>query len=427
MLKKILKDSLPTIVSLTLSGMYSVVDGLFIGKATGDTGLAAINIAWPITAVITALGAGLGAGGSVLVAHFRGQGKQKEGEQITNNTVTLLAVSGVVITVFLLGCYTGILKFLGAQNAVYQEAKKYSQIIIWGSVFQIMGNGMLPVLRNLDMAMAAMASMITGLMANVGINYYLLFEKGLGIRGAAYGTVAAQGIVACIGIVLLRRKQKIKLYLEKKVSYQTIKTGITVFGTSIAPSVTLIFTNWQCLSYGGEAAVATYAVISYITFPVQYMLAGVGDGTQPLISYYHGARRQKEVMQIQKIAYVLIGCIGVTAMCVTIGLIPYIGRWFGLSGEALNYFGTGMKISAVAFIIIGFVKFNATYLNAIMQTKKAVLLTFSESLFVTPILLYVLPYFKGLNGVWLAFPVTAACMIFIYRFMNVITRKTKEG
>ena len=181
MLKKILKDSLPTIVSLTLSGMYSVVDGLFIGKATGDTGLAAINIAWPITAVITALGAGLGAGGSVLVAHFRGQGKQKEGEQITNNTVTLLVVSGVVITVFLLGCYTGILKFLGAQNAVYQEAKRYSQIIILGSVFQIMGNGMLPILRNLDMAMAAMASMITGLMANVGINYYLLFEKGLGI------------------------------------------------------------------------------------------------------------------------------------------------------------------------------------------------------------------------------------------------------
>ena len=60
MLKKILKDSLPTIVSLTLSGMYSVVDGLFIGKATGDIGLAAINIAWPITAVITAIGIGIG-------------------------------------------------------------------------------------------------------------------------------------------------------------------------------------------------------------------------------------------------------------------------------------------------------------------------------------------------------------------------------
>ena len=45
--------------------MYSVVDGLFIGKATGDTGLAAINIAWPITAVITALGAGLGIWGAI--------------------------------------------------------------------------------------------------------------------------------------------------------------------------------------------------------------------------------------------------------------------------------------------------------------------------------------------------------------------------
>ncbi|MGN0485493.1 MAG: MATE family efflux transporter [Lachnospiraceae bacterium] len=82
MLKKILKDALPTIVSLTLSGMYSVVDGLFIGKATGDIGLAAINIAWPITAVITATGIGIGAGGSVLISHFRGRGEQEESQRV---------------------------------------------------------------------------------------------------------------------------------------------------------------------------------------------------------------------------------------------------------------------------------------------------------------------------------------------------------
>ena len=53
-------------IAFTMSGMYSVVDGLFVGKAAGDTGLAAINIAWPIPAVITALGIGIGTGGSVL-------------------------------------------------------------------------------------------------------------------------------------------------------------------------------------------------------------------------------------------------------------------------------------------------------------------------------------------------------------------------
>lgn len=54
MLKKVIKDAFPTVLAFTMSGMYSVVDGMFVGRAAGDTGLAAINIAWPIPALITA-------------------------------------------------------------------------------------------------------------------------------------------------------------------------------------------------------------------------------------------------------------------------------------------------------------------------------------------------------------------------------------
>lgn len=422
MLKKILKDSLPTIVSLTLSGMYSVVDGLFIGKATGDTGLAAINIAWPITAVITAIGIGIGAGGSVLISNYRGQGETEGSQRAGNNTVTLLTVAGATITVLLLLCYQEILKILGAQNGVYKEAEKYSEIIAKGSILQILGTGILPILRNMDMAVAAMVSMITGLFVNISVNYYLMFEQGLGIQGAAYGTVIAQGIVVCISMVLLCRKQKVRPYLEKQLCCNTLKTGITAFGMSIAPSVTLIFTNWQCLAYGGEEAVACYAVISYITFPVQYMLSGIGDGTQPLMSYYHGAGKLEEVKQIQKIAYMLAGIIGVIATLLTIVLTPCIGGWFGLSGGALEYFGTGMRISASAFLLLGFVKFNTAYLNATMQTKKAAFLTYIESFLIAPVLLYLFPVFAEIKGVWIAFPVTAVCMLFIYKLILAIEK-----
>lgn len=62
MVRKVYRDAFPTILSYTMSGLYSVIDGIFVGKATGDTGLAAINIAWPVPAVITALGIGIGAG-----------------------------------------------------------------------------------------------------------------------------------------------------------------------------------------------------------------------------------------------------------------------------------------------------------------------------------------------------------------------------
>ena len=426
MLKKILKDSLPTIASLTLSGMYSVIDGLFIGRATGDIGLAAINIAWPITAVITATGIGIGAGGSVLVSNYRGQGKQKESKEAGNHTVTLLVVVGMLVTMLFLVCYPSLLKILGAQGRVYEDAQRYSGIIVAGSVLQVLGTGLLPILRNMDMAIGAMISMITGLFTNIGMDYYLLFEKNLGIQGVAYGTVTAQGVVVCISFLLLCKRQRIKPYLEKKLFYHTVKTGITAFGMSLAPSVTLIFTNWQCLKYGGEQAVACYAVISYITFPVQYMLSGIGDGTQPLLSYYHGADKPTEVRQIQKTAYGLAAVIGVSATFATILLVPHIGRWFGLSGEALGYFGWGMNVSAVAFLLIGFVKFNTAYLNATMQTKKAIFLTYIESIVIAPVLLYLLPAFAGIKGVWFSFPLTAVCMLLIYRWMMLLEKRRKD-
>ena len=77
-LKKMARDCIPTIFALCFTGMYSVVDGLFIGHAVGDDGLAAVNLAWPIPAVITALGIGIGIGGGGLFFQCMGR---EEGEE----------------------------------------------------------------------------------------------------------------------------------------------------------------------------------------------------------------------------------------------------------------------------------------------------------------------------------------------------------
>lgn len=95
MLKKVIKEAFPTVLAFTMSGMYSIVDGIFVGKAAGDTGLAAINIAWPIPALITALGIGIGTGGSVLYSHYRGRGEQKVCENLFELTMTLLIGTGI--------------------------------------------------------------------------------------------------------------------------------------------------------------------------------------------------------------------------------------------------------------------------------------------------------------------------------------------
>lgn len=420
MFRRILKQALPTMIAFTMSGMYSVVDGLFVGKAAGDIGLAAINIAWPIPAVITALGVGIGTGGSVLYSNMMGKGDREGCRRMFNTTATLLVLAGILLSLFLFLVRDPLLQILGAEGEVLEEAQKYTGIIIAGGVLQVCGTGITPILRNMNLSFAAMISMVTGFAVNIGVNYYLMFPMGMGIRGAAWGTVTAQLVVLVISVAVLLKAYKEKAHpaLEGKLAAGICRSGVTAFGVSLAPTVALIFTNWQCLRYGGNAAVACYAVISYIVFPVQYLLTGIGDGVQPLLSYYNGAGKPAELAQVRKTARAGAGVLGVIAMAAVFICTPYLARWFGLSDEAVVFFETGMRISALAFLVTGFVKFNLSYLNAVLKTKLAVILTFAESLIVSPAYLFLLPVAVGMSGIWISLPATAVTMLVIYGIIN---------
>ena len=203
MLKKVIEEAFPTVLAFTMSGMYSIVDGIFVGKAAGDTGLAAINIAWPIPALITALGIGIGTGGSVLYSHYRGRGEQKVCENLFELTMTLLIGTGILATILLSLVQKPFLEILGAAGSVQTEAIKYTAIIIAGSILQVAGTGIMPLLRNMNQSLGAMLSMAAGFAVNILVNYYLMFRLNMGIKGAAFGTVTAQAVVVMAGCAIL--------------------------------------------------------------------------------------------------------------------------------------------------------------------------------------------------------------------------------
>lgn len=417
MIKKVWRDSLPTMIAVMFYSLYGVVDGLFIGKSTGDVGLAAVNIGWPLVALIMAIGVGIGSGGSVLISYFRGTGEDRQAREVYGSTIALLALSGMLL-MLLWFHYDRILYFLGARGAVYNEAKKYIRVLVMGSVIIVLECGMLPILRNIGMTMEALGCMMVGVFFNISINYYLMMIVGLGIQGAAFGTVISQLIVLLLVILLIGKNKEFGYYFHLKRSYivRIIRAGVTPFGIYIAPSITLIFTNLQCLKYGGDAVVASYAVVSYIVFPVLSILGGVGDGTQPLISYYYGAKKEAELHQIRKIAHGGLIILSLIATMVTLLLANHIAIWFGLSVEATSYFVVGMRISGLAFLGQAFTKFNGVYLNATMRQKTAVILTYAESLLINPIMLFTLPMVGGVLGIWFAPLMTAVVILGMYKW-----------
>ena len=58
--KKFFSYVMPSILAFALSGVYTIVDGFFIGQSLGDTGLTAITLGYPISALVGAVGTGLG-------------------------------------------------------------------------------------------------------------------------------------------------------------------------------------------------------------------------------------------------------------------------------------------------------------------------------------------------------------------------------
>lgn len=423
LLRRIAQDCIPTVFSLLMSGLYGVMDGLFVGRAVGDAGLAAINIAWPIAAVITAVGIGIGSGGSVLYSNSNGKGEQERGELVYHQTITLLFAAAMVLLIVLGFTYPAILSALGAKGDVYQKAVEYIQIIIFGAVFQVMGTGFIPMLRNRNLAFQAMVSMAAGMGVNGVLNYLLLFVVKIGIRGAAVGTIAAQFVVLVISSYLIYGRQKVhlKVVWQHKMIGEILKIGISAFGLSLAPSIVLLFTNLQCLKYGGDAAVACYAVISYIVFPVQSMLMGIGDGTQPLMSFYSGAKKMEELRFVKKIASIAVVGMGAVFFAIVILVSKYIPDVFGMQMDSQAYFGTGMAVSAVSFLFTGLAKFHISYLNATLQVKKAMQLIYGETIVVAPFLIFLLPYVFKINGIWLSLPGTQLIMLLIF---NVFFTKT---
>lgn len=432
MLRRMLRDCIPTMIALTFSGLYSVIDGLFIGNAAGDTGLAAINLAWPIPAFITAIGLGVGTGGSILFSNAKGKGEEAYGRSLIKTTMGLL-FSLSILSMLLLGLsYPAILKILGAGGEVLMQAKAYSRIMIFGSLFQIGGAGLVPILRSLSKPVGAMSAMVCGMLSNCGLNYLLIIRCDMGIKGAAIGSITAQAIVCVIclfQIVTIKKVHQVHSFSVMEHIFackKILKTGFAAFGVSLAPTVVLMFTNWQCLRIGGKAAVAAYAVISYLVFPIQSLLQGIGDGLQPMMSYYVGAGKQKELNCLRRYAYVGIGLLGICAFFVSCLVKEYVGGWFHLSKDALRLFEQGFFISATSFLFYGYSKFHVAFMNANLKVAAANGLIYGECLVVSPVLIFCMPLLWGITGVWLSLPLTSVMMLILFFGLHK-SRERKRG
>lgn len=431
MRKKFLKVVLPSMLAFAFSGLYAIVDGFFVGRNTGDAGLAAVNIAYPIQALMLALGTGIGMGAAVEIAACRGKGDE-EGEQLAlGNTLSMLLLVAVVTIPLLLAFHMPILRLLGASGEILRQAKPYTVIVLGFAVFQLFSTGLTPVLRSYEEAMACMFAMIGGFVTNIGLDALFVAAFQWGVAGAAAATVIGQAVTTIPCLVFLwkriRRLTGKQWKPKPAVAGRILKTAISPFGLTMSPNLVLIFMNRSALAYGGEPAIAAYTVIAYIVYIIQYLIQGISDGSQPLISFYLGSGEKRNSILIRNYAYQaaeLVAAVSFVLVWLTKEKIPVM---FGVSPAAGAMVSSALPLFAASAFFIAFLRVTTSYFYSMRCHVPAYILVYGEPLGLMLMVGFLLPPVLGLSGVWLATPVTQMLLSMAAAILLVQSQRGKPA
>lgn len=422
------KYVIPAIIAFALSGVYAIIDGYFVGNTIGDAGLSAINIAYPIVAVLQALGTGIGMGGAVYYSINMAEKKEKRAEEYIAASWWLLIVASAVITVVTYFLSSGILKLLGADGRILTLAIDYIKIIAFGAVLQILGTGLIPFMRNYGGSFWAMFAMMGGFITNIILDFLFVWVYRMEMKGAAAATIIGQGVTAAIAIIyaLSNKKFYIRVTSEhiKEICGSIFKVGLAPFGLALTPNISLVLINRFSVIYGGEKAVATYACVAYIICIIYLILQGVGDGSQPLMSRYYGEKHTKSLKEVQKMAYIFAVFLSVLG-----GVIMYAGRRNigGLFGASVTVSNEISKIIPIFLLSLPFVALTRIATASFYATEKSILsyiLTFIEPVLMLVFMLMLPPLFGGQIMIWWS---TVLARIFAAILALILTRHEQKN
>lgn len=397
---KISKYVIPAVISMVLVGTYTNIDGLFIGNVTGDAGLAAINFVWPIVAFITSLGTGIGIGGSVILGNYRGSGEDARAEEIKTSIIIMLTVLGLLTGLVFKFTYEPLLVLMGAAEdaLVFEYALAYADVISVGAVFQVLGSGLVALLRNENKTWFSMICCIVGLVLHLVLDALLVGKYTL--TGVAVSTVASQAAIMVLALFAIANKRPAKP--RAKDTLPILKASLAPLGINFVPSLVLLFTNYFAMQVGGTPAVTAYTVMSYAVYTYDYAFQGVCDGVQPIISYCQGSQDGEGEERAVRSGARLLLIMSLAFATITPLLIVALPGVFGAGEEAEKIMFSGLIIYAVSYPFKAAVKYFGSYFYAKGKTLPSNLLIFADPLVLTPILLLLLPLAFGIDGIWLS-------------------------
>lgn len=421
--KTILRYAIPSVVSMWVFTLYTMVDGIFIGKYVGALGLAGVNITMPLINLTFAIGIMIAIGSSTMIAIHYGEGDWTAGNKIFTTAVCSLLSCGILISILITIFMEPVINFLGGGGNLYPYVKDYLSVIILFCVCYMTGYALEIYIKVDGNPVYPTLCVITGGVVNILLDYIFVVIFHWGIKGAAFATGLSQvTTTSLLFYYIFFRTKRIKFV---KIKYSLLnllkimKVGFAEFLAEVSTGISIFVFNLVILKNLGEKGVSAFGIIGYISSFITMTMIGFNQGVQPILSFNLGAKEHKKIFEIIKNSFFILGVLGIFFYTLINIFSANIVSIFLNDIEDINLTKKALTTYSFAYLICGFNIFSAGYFTAVDMVKISTIITMLRGILLLVLFILILPIFLGTTGIWITMFVTEEItLIFSYIFMK---------
>lgn len=411
--KVMLKLAVPMIIGNLFQQLYNVADTIIVGRFIGRNALAAVGSSFSVMVLLNSIILGLCIGSSTVFSILYGA---KEIDKLKNSffiSSCLIGLFSLVINFFALFFIDEILFLLRIPQEVLLDTKTYLQIIFYGIIFTSAYNYFAAIMRSMGNSMIPLIFLIISAIINIIMDIVLIVSFNMGVGGAAYATIIAQGISAIglavycirkIPIIRLKRKHlQIDMNIVKMIGNNSILSSIQQSVMNLG----ILMIQGLVNSFGVSAMAAFAAVVkieSFAYLPEQEF----GNAFSTFIAQNHGAKEHGRIKNGIRSAIKIITIYGVAVSALIIlSAKPLMSIFISSNETEILQIGTQyLFIVASFYCLIGYLFMFYGLFRGMGKPEVSIILTVI-SLGTRVILAYTLSSVSsiGLIGIWWAIPI----------------------
>lgn len=418
MRKKFSSYVIPSVLSMLVFSIYSMVDGLFVAKGVGENALAAVNISMPFVNGAFALAIVFAVGTSTIAAISLGNKEESTANHVFTMNMVVLIILGLSVTTIALLNLEKLAYFLGATKSTITYVKEYLGILSAFTLLPMLSYYFEVLIKVDGYPKLATFGVCMAAITNIVLDYVFVIKLGYGVKGAAIATVMSQAISTGFFLYhFLFKSTRIKFIpfkFDLSIIKRTLPIGVSDFITEFSISFTIFLFNRTILKYVGETGIVTYTVIMYLNNIVLMVMTGISQGIQPLVSYNYGKEDKKSLKFYLKRAFKTVG---VSSILIYASCLIFTKEIIGLfihntEVELFNFSVKAMRWYSPAYLIVGFNIVLSGFYAAIERPIYSMLISTGRGFIVITASLYAMISLIGAKGIWLsAFVSEVICLI----------------